>query len=91
LLFTRSRLFLSLYLSTQYYDSSSAFSGDCYDPATTFPRAMALSVAIVSLSYLLPLAVATGARPRADYCDGYRRPQAPVNEEFLVPVVTACS
>jgi hypothetical protein len=52
---------------------------------------MALSVAIVSLSYLLPLAVATGARPRADYCDGYRLPQAPVNEEFLVPVVVACS
>ena len=32
---------------------------------------MALAVMVVSLSYLLPLAVATGARPRADYCDGY--------------------
>ena len=36
----------------------------------TFPRAMLLAIVIVSLSYLLPLAVATGALPRAKYCDG---------------------
>jgi len=59
-----------LFWNMNYYDSASAFSGDCEAPATTFPKAMAIAVAAVTLTYVLPLAVATGADPRADYCDG---------------------
>uniref|UniRef100_A0A7S2W835 Amino acid permease/ SLC12A domain-containing protein n=1 Tax=Rhizochromulina marina TaxID=1034831 RepID=A0A7S2W835_9STRA len=59
-----------LFWNLNYYDSASAFAGDCKEPARDFPRAMLLSLAFVSLSYLIPLAVATGAAPDARYCDG---------------------
>ncbi len=59
-----------LFWNLNYYDSASAFSGDCVNPAQTFPRAMLVALIFVSLTYLVPLAVATGALPRAKYCDG---------------------
>jgi len=59
-----------LFWNLNYYDSASAFSGDCRDPARTFPKAMGWALAAVSLSYLIPLAVASGADPTARYCDG---------------------
>jgi len=59
-----------LFWNLNYYDSASAFAGDCAEPAKTFPKAMAISVVLVPLSYLLPLLVATGAAPDAPYCDG---------------------
>jgi amino acid transporter len=52
------------------YDSASAFSGDAKDPSSTYPRAMFLTVLAMALTYMVPIAVATGAAPRADYCDG---------------------
>jgi amino acid transporter len=56
--------------TTQTDSSSSAFSGDTADPARTMPRAMAITLVFVVLTYVVPLAVATGAAPRARYCDG---------------------
>ena len=46
-----------LFWNLNYYDSASAFSGDCVEPARTFPRAMALALVFISLTYLVPLAV----------------------------------
>lgn len=59
-----------LFWNLNYYDSASAFAGDCANPARVFPRAMKFTLVCVSLSYLLPLAATTGADPDADYCDG---------------------
>lgn len=60
----------TLFWNLNYYDSVAALSGDCEDPAKNFPTAMAYAVLFVTLTYLLPLSVATGALPRTDYCDG---------------------
>mmetsp|Transcript_7596 Transcript_7596/g.17363 ORF Transcript_7596/g.17363 Transcript_7596/m.17363 type:complete len:615 (-) Transcript_7596:726-2570(-) len=59
-----------LFWNLNYFDSASCFSGDLAEPAKTLPRAMALTLGFVSMTYILPLAVATGAAPQADYCDG---------------------
>ena len=47
----------NIFWNVNYYDSASAFSGDCVEPARTFPRAMALALVFISLTYLVPLAV----------------------------------
>jgi len=40
------------------------------EPAKTFPRAMGIAVVAITVTYLVPIAVAVGVAPRVDYCDG---------------------
>ena len=55
-----------LYWSLSGFDSASTFAGEVDRPSQTFPRALALGLAIMLLSYVLPLLVAAGADPRWD-------------------------
>jgi len=40
------------------------------EPAKTFPQAMGIAIVAISVTYLVPIAVAVGVAPHADYCDG---------------------
>jgi len=65
-----SPLLNCLFWNLNYFDAASCFSGDTREPAKTFPRAMGFAVFAIASTYLIPIAIATGARPRAEYCDG---------------------
>mmetsp|Transcript_31170 Transcript_31170/g.98973 ORF Transcript_31170/g.98973 Transcript_31170/m.98973 type:complete len:681 (-) Transcript_31170:847-2889(-) len=60
-----------LFWNYNYWDSSSAWSGDVKGPRT-FPVAMLYGLVIVVLTYLLPTMAATGTARVEDhnYCDG---------------------
>ena len=62
----------SLY-SSQYWHSVSLFAGDVKNPKKTYPRAMFLALAMVTLSYFIPVLVATGAttHDREDWVVGF--------------------
>eukprot|EP00617_Octactis_speculum_P001176 CAMPEP_0185793042 /NCGR_PEP_ID=MMETSP1174-20130828/159252_1 /TAXON_ID=35687 /ORGANISM="Dictyocha speculum, Strain CCMP1381" /LENGTH=479 /DNA_ID=CAMNT_0028488147 /DNA_START=162 /DNA_END=1598 /DNA_ORIENTATION=- len=59
-----------LFWNLNYFDSASAFSGDCVSPERTFPRGMLLTWAAIFFTYLLPLLAVTGVAPDERYCDG---------------------
>lgn len=63
----------NLFWNLNSFDSAASFAGDCEDPERVFPRAMILSVLMVTGSYFLPLLVATGASaaPQHAWVDGY--------------------
>jgi amino acid transporter len=63
----------NLFWNLNSFDSAASFAGDCEDPERVFPRAMILSVVMVTGSYFLPLLVATGASaaPQQAWVDGY--------------------
>ena len=51
--------FLSVLLwNTSGYDSAGALAAEVRDPGTDFPKAMVVTIALVTIVYLLPLAVA---------------------------------
>lgn len=50
----------TLFWNFNGFDGTSTFAGEVRDPTRTYPRAMFLSVVVISLAYLLPLCVAAG-------------------------------
>lgn len=63
----------NIFWNLNSFDAAASFGGDVTDAATTFPRAMGLSVLFVALGYLIPLMVVIGALETNpdDWVDGY--------------------
>ena len=63
----------NLFWNLNSFDSAACFAGEVRDPGKSFPRAMFLSVIMVTLGYLLPLLVALGASDASQdkWVDGY--------------------
>jgi amino acid transporter len=63
----------NLFWNLNSFDSAASFSGDVEDVGRVFPRAMFLSVIMVTCSYFIPLLIATGASHtrQQDWVDGY--------------------
>ncbi|XP_052150167.1 probable polyamine transporter At3g13620 isoform X4 [Oryza glaberrima] len=56
------RLFFNTLLwNLNYWDSASTMAGEVERPERTFPRALAVAVVLIAVSYLLPLMAAVGA------------------------------
>ncbi|EAZ27096.1 hypothetical protein OsJ_11027 [Oryza sativa Japonica Group] len=56
------RLFFNtLFWNLNYWDSASTMAGEVERPERTFPRALAVAVVLIAVSYLLPLMAAVGA------------------------------
>ncbi|KAF0912001.1 hypothetical protein E2562_012809 [Oryza meyeriana var. granulata] len=56
------RLFFNtLFWNLNYWDSASTMAGEVERPERTFPRALAVAVVLIAVSYLLPLMAAIGA------------------------------
>lgn len=56
------RLFFNtLFWNLNYWDCASTMAGEVERPERTFPRALAVAVVLIAVSYLLPLMAATGA------------------------------
>ena len=53
--------FNTLFWNLNYWDSASTMAGEVERPERTFPRALAVAVVLIAVSYLLPLMAATGA------------------------------
>ncbi|TFJ81049.1 hypothetical protein NSK_007692 [Nannochloropsis salina CCMP1776] len=68
-----SSLLNILFWQLNYWDSVATFAGDVKNPGKAFPRALAIAVALVVLSTLVPLATAvTGTRfAYTEYTDGF--------------------
>ncbi|KAM3259107.1 hypothetical protein ACQJBY_050729 [Aegilops geniculata] len=68
------RLFFNtLFWNLNYWDSASTMAGEVERPERTFPRALAVAVVLIAVSYLLPLMAATGATdaPPDAWVNGY--------------------
>lgn len=64
----------NLFWNLNSFDAAGSFAADIDgDPGKVFPRAMGLSVAMVTFGYLLPLLVTLGASDakQSDWVDGY--------------------
>jgi len=63
----------NLFWNLNSFDSASCFAAEVQNPGRSFPRAMFISVILVSFAYELPLLVATGCTNanREDWVDGY--------------------
>lgn len=59
-----------LFWNLSSFSSAASWSAEVVEPASTIPWAMKMSVLVLLVTYLGPLAVATGARPDAEYCSG---------------------
>uniref|UniRef100_A0A0E0KE97 Polyamine transporter PUT1 n=1 Tax=Oryza punctata TaxID=4537 RepID=A0A0E0KE97_ORYPU len=60
------RLFFNtLFWNLNYWDSASTMAGEVERPERTFPRALAVAVVLIAVSYLLPLMAAIGATDAA--------------------------
>uniref|UniRef100_A0A0D9VUI2 Polyamine transporter PUT1 n=1 Tax=Leersia perrieri TaxID=77586 RepID=A0A0D9VUI2_9ORYZ len=56
------RLFFNtIFWNLNYWDSASTMAGEVERPERTFPRALAVAVVLIAVSYLLPLMAAIGA------------------------------
>jgi amino acid transporter len=62
-----------LFWNCNYYDNVASFAGEVQDPGRTYPRAMAIAVATVTLTTALPLMVGIGATafPDCMWTDGF--------------------
>ena len=49
-----------VFWSLEGFDSASTFAGEVDNPSRTYPRAMVLSVAMMTLAYIVPLGVGAG-------------------------------
>jgi len=49
-----------IFWSLEGFDSASTFAGEVDNPSRTYPRAMAISVVMMTLSYIVPLGVGAG-------------------------------
>ncbi|XP_015630136.1 probable polyamine transporter At3g13620 [Oryza sativa Japonica Group] len=68
------RLFFNtLFWNLNYWDSASTMAGEVERPERTFPRALAVAVVLIAVSYLLPLMAAIGATdaPPETWENGY--------------------
>uniref|UniRef100_A0ACD5WY41 Uncharacterized protein n=1 Tax=Avena sativa TaxID=4498 RepID=A0ACD5WY41_AVESA len=65
--------FNTLFWNLNYWDSASTMAGEVDRPERTFPRALAVAVVLIAVSYLLPLMAATGATDAAPdaWVNGY--------------------
>jgi amino acid transporter len=65
--------FNTLFWNLNYWDSASTMAGEVDRPERTFPRALAVAVVLIAVSYLLPLMAATGATdaPPDAWVNGY--------------------
>jgi amino acid transporter len=63
----------NLFWNLNSFDVGASFAGEVRDPDRVFPRAMFLSVALVVVSYIFPLAAALGAvdSDQQDWSAGY--------------------
>jgi amino acid transporter len=63
----------NLFWNLNSFDVGASFAGEVHNPGVVFPRAMMLSLALVWLSYVLPLLVALGASdtPQQDWKAGH--------------------
>jgi len=57
------RLMNTLFWCLNYWDTVATVSGEVKNPQKTFPRAVTVSLAIVMLSYFVPLLICTGVSP----------------------------
>ncbi len=66
-------LLLSIILwNTSGWDNAGCCAGEVQNPNTTYPRVMAASVILVTLAYLLPVAVGVGVDQRwGEWTEGY--------------------
>ncbi|XP_051214501.1 probable polyamine transporter At3g13620 [Lolium perenne] len=65
--------FNTLFWNLNYWDNASTMAGEVDRPERTFPRALAVAVVLIAVSYLLPLMAATGATdaPPDAWVNGY--------------------
>lgn len=63
----------NLFWNLNSFDVGASFAGEVHNPGVVFPKAMMLSLALVWLSYVLPLLVALGASdsPQEDWKAGH--------------------
>lgn len=58
--------------NTSGWDNAGCLAGEVKDPQKNYPRAMAIAVVVVTLAYLLPLAVGVGVDQRwGEWKEGY--------------------
>uniref|UniRef100_A0A453LDR8 Amino acid permease/ SLC12A domain-containing protein n=1 Tax=Aegilops tauschii subsp. strangulata TaxID=200361 RepID=A0A453LDR8_AEGTS len=86
------RLFFNtLFWNLNYWDSASTMAGEVERPERTFPRALAVAVVLIAVSYLLPLMAATGATdaPPDAWVNGYLADAAGTYKRRLVGSVSS--
>ncbi len=61
-----------LFWNLNAFDSAASFAGEVRNPGYTYPRAMLVSIALIVVSYVLPITIGTLATdiPYAEWTDG---------------------
>jgi hypothetical protein len=83
--------FNTLFWNLNYWDSASTMAGEVDRPERTFPRALAVAVVLIAVSYLLPLMAATGATdaPPDAWVNGYLADAAGIYVQTLTLLLSA--
>jgi amino acid transporter len=82
--------FNTLFWNLNYWDSASTMAGEVDRPERTFPRALAVAVVLIAVSYLLPLMAAIGATdaPPDAWVNGYLADAAGIYVQTLTRTIS---